>query len=105
MEQWIAPVANYRSTEPRYVGADHVAQSLISRLSNAARGFRRFLFGRVLIRRRQGLVQLGIGERGTQRARQLVDDQTWRAGGRRQHVPETDFELLLAELVAGPAPR
>jgi hypothetical protein len=44
----------------------------------------------------------GIGERGTQRARQLVDDQTWRAGGRRQHVPEIDFELLIAELVLDP---
>src|SRR5215472_2707188 len=85
------------------VGADHLAPELELALEQRARGFRRLLvlWKHVHAAFVEGLADPPIGERVTQCGVEPLDDRPWRAGGREQHVPEIEIELLVADLAHG----
>src|SRR6516225_7813465 len=85
------------------VSADHLAPELELALEQRARGFRRLL---VLWKHLhaafvEGLADPPIGERVTQCGVEPLDDRPRRARGRKQHVPEIEIELLVADLAHG----
>src|SRR5262245_20621747 len=82
------------------IGADHLAPELELALEQRARGFRRLLllWKHVHAAFVEGLADPPIGERVTQCGVEPLDDRPWRAGGREQHVPEIEIELLVADL-------
>src|SRR5262249_58506566 len=85
------------------VGADHFAPELEFALEQRARGFRRLLvlWKHVHAAFVEGLADPPIGERVTQCGVEPLDDRPRRAGGRGQHVPEIENEVLVAGLAHG----
>src|SRR5262249_7667964 len=89
------------------VGADHLAPELELAFEQRARRFRRLLVGWKYIHAAfvESLADPPIGKRVTQRGVEPLDDRPRRAGGREQHVPEIEIELLVAALAPGGPPR
>src|SRR6202035_2973466 len=93
---WTRPATLLRRN---VVGADHLAPQLDLAAQQRGRRLGAFLGGGELVHAAlgEGLLHLGVGERGAQRGVELVDDRARRAGRRQQHVPEIDIELGVAE--------
>src|SRR5262245_40625825 len=72
-------------------------------LEQRTRGFRRLLVGWKHVHPAlvESLADPLIGERVAQRRVEPLDDRPRRAGGREQHVPEIEIELLVADLAHG----